>query len=61
MRLSEGDKCPNFGPNCCGRLRIELDGDCACAVLGSMAPCSACEGSFLICDDCEEQLRGDSK
>lgn len=48
----DGDRCPKFGPDCCGRLAVELDGECTCAVLGRMAPCAACSNSYLICDDC---------
>jgi len=49
-RPVEGDKCPNFGAECCGRLALHLDGDCCCGAV--RAPCSACEGGYLECDDC---------
>ena len=49
-KLNEGDKCPHFGPDCCGLMEVRLDGDCTCAVVH--APCPACEGSYLQCEDC---------
>ena len=49
-KIAEGDKCPHFGADCCGRLIVRLDGDCECGAVH--APCSACEGSYLECDDC---------
>lgn len=55
--LDEGEKCPHFGPTCCGRLRLTLNGECTCAFLGRMAPCSACEESYLVCDDCGHEVR----
>jgi hypothetical protein len=49
-RPVEGDRCPQFGDECCGRLMLKLDGDCCCGAV--RAPCSACEGCYLVCDDC---------
>lgn len=58
-RLDEGDKCPHFGADCCGRLRVARDGPCCCGAVH--APCSACEDSFLECDDCGWDSRGAPK
>lgn len=57
-RPVEGDKCPHFGADCCGLLALHLDGDCCCGAVH--APCPACEGCYLECDDCGWDSRDDA-
>ena len=54
--MDEGDRCQHFGPDCCGRMVIVLDGACSCHIA---PPCPACEGAFLECDDCGWSPRDD--
>ena len=49
----EGDKCPNCGPDCCGRLRRVPDDECTCHIA---PPCWACVHAKFVCDDCGEEL-----
>jgi hypothetical protein len=45
----EGDDCPDCGH---GKMELALDGECYCCALGRMAPCSACENTYLECSEC---------
>lgn len=54
---SDGDLCPHFGDQCCGRLVLMIDGDCSCHI---SPPCPACECAFLVCDDCGYDTRDDA-
>lgn len=49
--LSEGDRCPRYGADCCGRLQWTKPDECSCHI---SAPCGHCERQPLVCDDCGE-------
>lgn len=49
QEFNEGDKCPYFGPDCCGRLELKEPKDCYCHL---SAPCHYHEELGLICNDC---------
>lgn len=47
--MEEGDKCPYFGPDCCGRMEFQKPIDCSCHISG---PCWVCTNIKLECNDC---------
>lgn len=51
--IEEGDKCPKFGPSCCGRMKIKSTENCSCHI---NPPCSGCVSAGLVCDDCGHEV-----
>lgn len=52
-QYQEGDKCPHFGSDCCGRLILPPVENCSCHI---NPPCAQCTNNRLRCDDCGEDV-----